>query len=230
MEGVLMFEAVILAGGAGTRLKSVTGDLPKPMIDVGGLPFLYRIMQRLEKSGCKRIVLSLCYRADYIIKQVEIDSPVSCEVFFSVETTPLGTGGALKQATNYITKNSFIALNGDTFSEIDYQKFYKKYRAGSILFSGVNVPDASRYGTLEITHDDVVTRMCEKGKSGHGMINAGTYVVPVDSLRSYELNCFSFESDFISMFSGGLFVHKTEGYFIDIGIPEDYYLACQKIK
>lgn len=83
-----MFQAIILAGGQGTRLKSVTGDLPKPMVDVNGKPFLYRLMQYLEAQGCSKIVLSLCYKADYIIDSVKQDKPVKCVVEYAVEQQP----------------------------------------------------------------------------------------------------------------------------------------------
>ncbi len=221
-----MFEAVILAGGFGTRLKTISGDLPKPMVDVAGAPFLYRLMRKLEACGCDRIVLSLGYRADYIIDSVTRDQPVDCTVDFSVETVPLGTGGAIKKAATYIGADKFVVLNGDSFSDIDYAKFYGASVNTDLLISGVVVDEVSRYGSLELTSDNKVTALVEKGRTGKGIINSGIYVVTKQDIVSKEKDVFSFEEDFVQGYSGRFYAFVTDGYFVDIGIPGDYHAAC----
>ncbi|MEW6994791.1 nucleotidyltransferase family protein [Colwelliaceae bacterium MEBiC 14330] len=225
-----MFEALILAGGQGTRLKSVTGELPKPMVDVNGIPFLYRLMKRLEQQGCQRIVLSLCYRADYIIEQIRNDQPVSCAVDFAVEKQPLDTGGAIKYAAQYITTDKFVVLNGDTFSDLDYNELVQHAITSDLVICGVHVEDVSRYGTLDIAENNTIKSMNEKGSTGSGIINSGTYVISTNEIASVEKDIFSFERDYVKNYTGVFTAFISKGYFIDIGIPEDYHKICQQIK
>lgn len=225
-----MFEAVILAGGMGTRLKSVTGELPKPMVDVCGTPFLYRLMQRLESQGCSRIVLSLGYRADYIISKIKSDKPVACIVDFAVETIPLGTGGAIKLAANYITEKQFIVLNGDTFCEVDYKALVDYSQHSDLVICGGEVEEISRYGTLSLDANNYVLSMNEKGETGKGIINTGIYVLTVSEISEVKADKFSFEEDFIQTYHSPFKAYVSDGYFVDIGIPEDYYKFCEKIK
>lgn len=224
-----MFEAVILAGGQGTRLKSVTGELPKPMVDVGGIPFLYRLMQRLESKGCSRIVLSLCYKADYIVERVRFDKPVSIPVCFVIEKSPLGTGGAIKLAADIIDTERFLVLNGDTFSDIDYRALMDYAQQADLVICGVHIEDVSRYGTLELAGDNTVLAMLEKGCSGPGVINSGTYVITTADMKAVDVTTFSFEQDFVQGYQRRFKAFVSNGYFIDIGIPEDYYRACQTL-
>jgi len=222
-----MFETVILAGGQGTRLKSITGDLPKPMVDVNGIPFLYRLMKRLESQGCSHIVLSLCYNADYIIDCVTKDQPVSCLVSFAVEKKPLDTGGAIKFSSTHITSDKFVVLNGDTYSDLDYKALVYYAKSYNLVISGVHIDDVSRYGTLDVDDDDTVLSMNEKGRVGSGIINSGTYVITTDNIQNFAEDKFSFEQDYVQEFNGSFKAFISDGYFIDIGIPEDYAKAIQ---
>ncbi|MFA7311710.1 MAG: nucleotidyltransferase family protein [Shewanella sp.] len=225
-----MFEAVILAGGQGTRLKSVTGNLPKPMVEVNGDPFLYILMRRLVDNGCSKIILSLCYQADYIIERIKKDKPVDCDIDFVVEEFPLGTGGAIKLASLGIRKNKFLVLNGDTLSKVNYLSLMDFSNDTDLVISGVYVADVSRYGTLIVDKLNNVLSMLEKGVNGPGIINSGIYVIKTDLIKNFPLSSFSFENDFVKDFNGSFKAFVSNGYFIDIGIPEDYYKACQTIK
>jgi D-glycero-alpha-D-manno-heptose 1-phosphate guanylyltransferase len=225
-----MFEAVILAGGQGTRLKSVTGELPKPMVDVNGVPFLYRLMKRLEEQGCQRIVLSLCYRAGYIIACIHKDQPVDCAVDFAVEEQPLDTGGAIKYAAQYITTEKFVVLNGDTYSDVDYNELAEHAVTAGLVICGVHVEDVSRYGTLDIAENNTIKSMNEKGATGSGIINSGTYVITTNEITRFAKDIFSFERDYVKNYTGNFTAFISKGYFIDIGIPEDYHKICQQIK
>lgn len=225
-----MYDVVILAGGLGTRLKSVSGEIPKPMVDVSGKPFLYRLMEYLETQDVKRIILSLSYKADYIIERVVKDNPVSCVVDFVVESEPLGTGGAIKYACQKVNTEKFIVLNGDTYCELDYKEFVKASLKTDLLISGVEVNDVSRYGCLDIDENSNVYAIAEKGRTGVGIINSGIYVISRQSINNYPSAKFSFESDFLTNFNGTFSVFVSSAYFIDIGIPQDYYKACEKFK
>ncbi|WP_028110649.1 nucleotidyltransferase family protein [Ferrimonas futtsuensis] len=222
-----MFEAAILAGGKGTRLKSVTGELPKPMVEINGIPFLYMLMKRLEEQGCSKIVLSLGYRAEYIVDRVSSDAPVRCPVEFAVEEAPLGTGGAIKMAAKHISADKFLVINGDTYLDIDYLSLFSYADNFDLTISGIHVDDVSRYGTLELDEFLNVKRLCEKGRIGSGVINSGTYVVSTKKILSFNGERFSFEQDYLEGFNGTFKAFVTNGQFIDIGIPEDYFKACK---
>lgn len=217
-------------GGFGTRLQTVSNGIPKPMMPVGGTPFVYKILEKLVASGCHRIILSLHYEAAVIKKQIEADNPVKCELIFAIENEPLGTGGALKFATKYVQNNKFIAVNGDTFSNLDYQKFYQDMKDIEFSIAGVRVRDANRYGCLTIDSQNTLTNIQEKGFSGTAIINSGTYLITKASIKKIKSNIFSLEKDYIPIFYSKAKVMVFDGYFIDIGIPSDYNLACSHFK
>jgi len=225
-----MYDVVILAGGLGTRLKSVSGDIPKPMVDISGQPFLYRLMNYLENQGVTRITLSLSYKADYIIDRVVEDNPTNCEVNFVVENELLGTGGAIKLACQKTKTKKFIVINGDTYCELDYEKFISSSLNSDIQISGVEIEDVSRYGSLDIDCDCNVKAIVEKGKQGSGIINSGIYILSKEIINKFPLEKFSFESDFLPKFDGVFKAFVSDPYFIDIGIPDDYRKACEKFK
>lgn len=224
------FEAVILAGGLGTRLKQVAGDVPKPMMPVADVPFLYFIMRDLARQGCSKIVLSLCYRADFVMDKIKKDKPVSCPVEFAVERTALGTGGGIKYAADKIESEQFVVANGDTFCELDYQSLIAVGKFYDLVISGVYVDNASRYGTLSFDSNFALTGLNEKKGEGCAVVNSGTYLIRKTSIQSVEKARFSFEEDFVGKVIGNSRVFISDGYFIDIGIPEDYAKACHHMK
>lgn len=224
-----MHEAVVLLGGFGTRLKSVTGEIPKPMVNVAGTPFVYKILQQLENAGFTRIILSLHYQADYIKQRILTEKPVSCEIIFVIEDYPLGTGGGVKLSANSVKGDKFVVINGDTFCDINFLALSKFSADKDLVMGGVKVNDASRYGAIEFDDNFLLTSMCEKGISGSAFINSGVYVLSKALLLKVEENCFSLEREFFPKHIKRVFVFHFEAYFIDIGIPEDYILACEHL-
>lgn len=167
-----MREAVILAGGFGTRLRSAVPDLPKAMAPVAGKPFLEILLAHLEKKGIRHVILSVGYLAE-IIESHFGDSFASLHISYAYEDEPLGTGGALRFAMRQCREDVVLALNGDTFLDVDLEQAGQDWRhhRAPILF-GVQSDDTARYGSL-LTDGRRVTGFLEKGRKGPGIINAG---------------------------------------------------------
>lgn len=220
-------EAIILAGGLGTRLKQAVPDLPKPMAPVAGRPFLEILLTSLARKGFRRVVLSLGHMAGKVTRHFD-GQFAGMELVYEIENTPLGTGGALRQALARCRADHVFVFNGDTFLDLEaaeVEAHWQTHRAPIIVAR--EVPDTVRYGRLE-TAGGRVLGFTEKGIEGQGLINAGCYVLPVGILDGFTPGQpFSLETDFLAGAASAqrfdLFV--TNGYFIDIGIPEDYARA-----
>jgi D-glycero-alpha-D-manno-heptose 1-phosphate guanylyltransferase len=227
-------EAIVLAGGFGTRLKNVVNDVPKPMAPVNGKPFLTYILDFLQKKGTKKVVLCTGYLSE-IIERFYGNSYKNIVLEYSVEKEPLGTGGAIKKALDYITEENVLILNGDTFFDVELDKMISDHINKNADFTLALKPmkEFDRYGTVQISQNGRVTGFEEKRYQSAGYINGGVYVIKKNIFESTDLpEKFSLESDFMCKtlsrkhFNG--FVSDT--YFIDIGIPEDYYKAEKDFK
>jgi D-glycero-alpha-D-manno-heptose 1-phosphate guanylyltransferase len=221
-------EAIVLAGGLGTRLRSVVTDLPKPMAPVAGRPFLACVLDQLVEAGFARVVLAVGYRHEAIRAHFG-DTYRGLALCYSVEAEPLGTGGAIALAFASISSPDPFVLNGDTYLEIDHRAMLDAHmRAGADLSMAIcRVPNIQRYGALELA-DVRVSGFREKGATGPGWINGGTYVLGA-SLRSrlQHRGAFSFEQDLLAPDLHVIrpLAFPVNGNFIDIGIPDDYLRA-----
>lgn len=220
-------EAIVLAGGFGTRLREVVPDLPKPMAPVSGRPFLEILLSSLASKGFSRVVLSLGFMAEKIVHH--FGSHFSgLEIVYEIENTPLGTGGAVRQAMHLCGSDHVYILNGDTFLDLEVaavEAHWLQHRSPIIVAR--EVPDTSRYGRLEVAGGRVVG-FSEKGVVGPGLINAGFYVLPIHLLDGFSLGRpFSLEVNFLanSVKTDRFDLFVTHGHFIDIGVPEDYARA-----
>lgn len=222
-------EVVILAGGRGTRLSSVVQDVPKPMAPINGVPFLKFIIEYLKKENVKHVVLAVGYKKE-IIKNYFGNHYHGIEISYSEEVEPLGTGGAIKQALTYCKNDDVIVMNGDTFFEVDLvqmMNFHKEKNSElSIAVKPMNSFD--RYGSVTIT-DGKVLAFAEKQHKEKGLINGGTYIVKRELLQNYSKNNFSFEKDVLEIEYKDVYAFSSSGYFIDMGIPEDYYKAQKEL-
>lgn len=222
-----MHEAVILAGGYGTRLRQVVADVPKPMAPIRGRPFLEIQLEMLSGKGFGHAVLAVGYLGQMIIDHFG-DRFRDIELSYTVEDSPLGTGGAMQMALRRCRSDRVFILNGDTYLDLDCDaadRVWQTDHQGVIV--GRAVPDTARYGRLDVA-DGRVNGMVEKGAGGPGVINAGCYLLNRCQLTDLDLvTPFSFETDYlarqlpISPFH--LFV--AAGLFIDIGVPEDFARA-----
>ena len=223
-------EAVILAGGFGTRLLAVVQDVPKPMAPVCGRPFLEFQLDYLAAHGIQHVVLSTGYLSDVIA--VHFGSQYkSIKLDYAVETDPLGTGGAIAFAAEKIHGNCFWVLNGDSLFEVDLPEMEKQHFEGINDFSLAlrNVDDVSRYGEVETDAKGKIIAFNEKNsQSKPGYINGGVYFLQKEALLKYSpKGKFSIEKE-IFMDTNNPLVMKgfySDGYFIDIGIPTDYQRA-----
>jgi len=219
-------EAIVLAGGLGTRLKKVVSNVPKPMADVNGKPFLEYLLQFLAKHGIKKVVLSVGYRY-WVIHDYFGDSFLNMEVLYSIEKELLGTGGGIKKSLKFIESENALIVNGDTYFDIDLAELFSfhKKKNSALTVALKPMKDFSRYGSVVIDSYGRITGFKEKGYHKYGLINGGIYLL--DKSIFLELNLpekFSFEKDFLEKYYKTLpFYGKVfHNYFIDIGIPKDY--------
>jgi len=226
-------EAIILAGGFGTRLQSVVKDVPKPLAPVAGRPFIAYLLDLLVKQGVRRIVLATGYLAD-VVERTLGSNWHGVPLVYSVERTPLGTGGAIARAIEHLKGEAFFVLNGDTFLDLNYADFDALADSASarICVALADVPDVGRYGAVK-TRDSRVIGFSEKGGIGQGQINAGVYRIERSLVADFPASeSFSFEQQvLVPQASAGkvaAFTH-TQG-FIDIGVPEDYSRAQEFLR
>lgn len=214
-------EAIILAGGFGTRLQSVVKDVPKPMADVLGRPFLTYILDELVKYNFTKVVLAVGYKKE-IIEDYFGDNYKGLKIIYSIENEPLGTGGCVKQALSYVTDEFVFIINGDTLFKINYEDM-SSIKSTSIACKYLENFD--RYGEVIIDDNDVITSFLEKKYVDKGYINGGIYYLPKNIFDNYLLpKKFSLEKDFFEKYIADLKIKsfKSNDYFIDIGIPSDY--------
>ncbi|MGA2250328.1 nucleotidyltransferase family protein [Terracidiphilus sp.] len=221
-------EAIILAGGLGTRLSSRLVDRPKSMALVAGRPFLAILLDRLVQSGCTHVLLSVGHLHSVIMDAFG-DSYRGIPITYVVEETPLGTGGAIRKALDFSREDCSLVLNGDTYVDLDSAALLEFHRAGhsSITLAVAQVADSGRYGRVRIEREgntEYVTGFEEKGQSGEGWINAGVYALNREFSWPGQLaERFSFENDVLAPDVGSLrpLAFRHAGYFLDIGVPAD---------
>jgi D-glycero-alpha-D-manno-heptose 1-phosphate guanylyltransferase len=222
-----MMEAVILAGGFGSRLRQVVADVPKPMAPIAGRPFLEFLLGSLANKGFSRVVLSLGFMAEKISGHFGARF-AGLDLAYVVEDAPLGTGGATRFAVMACAQDHVFVFNGDTYLDLEVDLLERQWQAKRHpIVVGRQVADTTRYGRL-VVDGDRITSFAEKGVAGPGLINAGCYVLATDALAKFPLNQpFSIETDYLmpEVVRATVDVFVTEGTFIDIGIPEDYARA-----
>ena len=220
-------EAIVLAGGFGTRLRQLVADVPKPMAPIAGRPFLEILLGSLAQKGFTQVVLSLGFMAEKISGHF---GPrfAGLDLTYVVEDTPLGTGGATRLAATACAQDHVFVFNGDTYLDLEVDLLERQWQAKRHpIVVGRQVPDTTRYGRLVVDGDRIIS-FAEKGIAGPGLINAGCYVLATDALAQFPLNQpFSIETDYLvpEVARATVEVFVTEGVFIDIGIPEDYSRA-----
>jgi len=218
-------EAILLAGGKGTRLQSVVSDVPKVLAPVGGKPFLDYLLTWLEKNGVKNTIISIGYKGD-LIKNHYGANFGTLNIEYCEEESPLGTGGAMKKALSLCQVENICVLNGDSFFAADLATLLSGHISAKadVTLTVKEMHDYDRYGTVELDNGKVTFR--EKQHTVRGFVNCGVYILRRDIFHKFDMpDIFSFENDFLC--KDGLNIHAIpfDASFIDIGVAEDYALA-----
>ena len=231
-------EAIILAGGLGTRLRSVISDTPKCMAPVAGKPFLHYVISFLQKNRIENFIFSVGYMHEVIEIYLQNNYP-ELKYSISLEEEPLGTGGAIKLACSKALGKDVIVANGDTIFKINcdsLSQFHKEKNAACTL-SLKPMVYFDRYGVVELNEDSSVRSFKEKQWYQSGLINGGVYALNIEQFLEENLpEKFSFEKEYLekNIFpvdeNSKLYGIIQDEYFIDIGIPEDYERAQEELK
>jgi D-glycero-alpha-D-manno-heptose 1-phosphate guanylyltransferase len=226
-------EAIILAGGLGTRLRDAVPDLPKCMAPVNNRPFIFYVIDYLQKQGVEQVIFSLGYRSDAFTQFLsDTLSPGKYQVV--IEEEPLGTGGAIQFAAKQAKEENVVIVNGDSIFKADLQvqaEFHFSHHAECTL-ALKPMKNFERYGVVELNSDNSVALFKEKQLYAEGLINGGVYLLNLPHFFEKGLpEKFSFETDYLQKFyaDGKIFGVEQDGYFIDIGIPEDYARAQKEL-
>jgi D-glycero-alpha-D-manno-heptose 1-phosphate guanylyltransferase len=218
----------VLAGGLGTRLRSVVADRPKALAEIHGSPFLAYLLDQLSAAGFRSVVLCTGYLGDRISRAFGRHyGPL--QLRYSQEHQPLGTAGALRLAMANLDSDPVLVMNGDSYCGIDLSAYWEWYRqrqaAASLALAWV--PRTDRYGLVRLDSEARVVEFAEKKDGGEGWINAGIYFLGQQVLRSIPKDvCASLEREIFPAWVGrGLYGYLSPGPFIDIGTPADFAAA-----
>ena len=218
---------IILAGGQGTRLRSVVADVPKPLAKIGETPFLALLLRQLSAvSYIDKVILAIGYKGD-LIQDYFLRRPSSIPLEYSIEREPLGTGGALKQALSLCSSSDVCVLNGDSFLDLDFDLFWKRHveMKADLTLAAIEVAATDRFGTLGLDPTLRVLTFGEKQGRSRGWINGGIYLMKSDLLVDFP-SVFSLENEgFPKLLEQRVFGFQANGSFIDIGTPESYVEA-----
>jgi D-glycero-alpha-D-manno-heptose 1-phosphate guanylyltransferase len=217
-------KAIVLCGGLGTRLGALTQDTPKPLIEVAGRPFLQHVLEQLRSAPIDGFVLAVSFHWEKVRALIG-EHWQGLPVQYSVESTPLGTGGAIRQAMRQGLLPEALVANGDTLIRCDAAALveFAGRRDADVSMALKEMPDCSRFGRVLTEADGRVTGFAEKGLGGPGHINAGVYWLKSAVLEPEAEVGFSFEQAVLARRHRDLriFGLPTPGYFVDMGIPED---------
>ena len=231
-------KVVILAGGLGTRIRSISSSVPKPMIKVAGIPFLSHILTNLIKCNIFECILSVGYKSETIIGYYG-SAWNNMKISYSIEKKPLGTGGAIRKSLNDFKDENYLIINGDTYFPINYNKFIKLHNNAesslSIALKGIKINN--RYGSVILNKNSSRVKKFISEPSCNNInedfiINGGIYFLN-KSEHIFEDDVFSFENYLMNNINKNINGFLFNEQFIDIGIPEDYnkanYLLNKKI-
>jgi D-glycero-alpha-D-manno-heptose 1-phosphate guanylyltransferase len=225
-------EAIILAGGLGTRLQAVVADVPKCMAPVNGIPFIDFVITYLKGEGITRFIFSLGYKNEIVIGHLNF-AWKDIDKVFVIEEEPLGTGGAIKKACEVVNDEHVVIVNGDTIFNINLTTLEEEhqFKHAECTIALAELSNFDRYGTVSFNEMGTVTAFHEKQFCKTGFINGGIYIL---NKKKFLLRLlpekFSFEKNYLESFTGsGIFnAQHYYSYFIDIGVPEDYEAFQQK--
>lgn len=227
----MLKEAIILAGGFGTRLQAVVSDLPKPMAPINNEPFLNYVFDYLLHYKIEHVVLSTGYLADKISDYYKNEYR-GIKISYTKEETPLGTGGGIRLAMTKCYTSDVLVLNGDSFFYVNITDHFNNHisKQADCSLALRKVFNASRYGTILLGIGNAIETFKEKNNIEQtGLINGGVYILnrKLYLSKTNEAVPFSIEKDFYESRINELhiFGFEYDGYFIDIGIPEDYNKA-----
>ncbi len=222
-------QALILAGGEGTRLRPLTSTIPKPVVPLGDRPFIAYMIEWLRGHGVDDVVLACGFMAEGVRNVIGDGSALRVRVRYVEEPEPLGTGGALKYAEELL-EDRFLMLNGDVLTDIDLgaQLAQHEQTGARATLALVPVGDPSAYGVVRCGSGHAVEQFIEKpkrGQAGTNLINAGAYILErevLDRMAPAGTNA-SIERDVFPQLVGhGLFGYAAAGYWLDIGTPDRY--------
>ena len=228
-------DVVILAGGLGTRLRSMVREVPKCMAPIAGRPFLAWLLDWMRPYAPGKVVLSVGYLRNVVEDWVKANaSAYPFEFIFSEEEKPLGTGGGIRLALERCTSDKVLIINGDTFFNVNLPSFLES-ASGPLSAALKPMKEFDRYGEVVLEGPRIVS-FKEKAYCAEGLINGGVYHADRLILRSTMSSlpeCFSFEREVLEPLAGspeaGLTGVVSDSYFIDIGIPEDYARASDEL-
>ena len=232
---MIIKEAIVLAGGFGTRIQSVLPGIPKCLAPVGGNPFLDYVINHFRNQGIEKFIFATGYRSemieDYLHNQAQV------EYLVSKEKEPLGTGGAIKLASQQASTKNVLVLNGDTLFRINVGKLSAIHNLhdATCTLSLKPMKNIERYGVVELEPDQSIKCFKEKQYYKEGLINGGVYALNVKNLLELDFpEKFSFELDYLGKYISKSSENKfyatiQDEYFIDIGIPEDYERAKREL-
>ena len=226
-------EAILLCGGLGTRLRSVVSDRPKPMADIAGKPFLHYLVKMLSESGVKHLIFALGYMGEQIEAYFQSGEEYGLSISYSYEDSPVGTGGAIRNALSKVSGENVLVLNADTYFHTDYESLLREQlkNKAAMTIASRKIEDISRYGAILKDESGRILRWNEKMSpdqaeaSCPGEINGGIYVMQKSLIEKIPEGKQSLENDCIpAWLEDGLYLQAvpSDGYFMDIGIPEDY--------
>ena len=224
-------QAIVLCGGLGKRLSSVIEDLPKPMAPINGEPFLSILLSYLVQHGIEEIVLACGYKHKFI-KDYFGNSFKGARINYSIETHPLGSGGAILKAFKLITEEKALVLNGDTFFDVDIKGLFYFDQLSDVCVTLKYITGSSRYNFIESDKDNNLVQVLPKKTISTGFVNGGVMVIKREIFDAYSgkenfgLEDYIFSEDKVAKIK----VYKSDGYFIDIGIPQDYKKAQNELK
>ena len=226
-------QAIILAGGLGTRLRSVVSEVPKCMAPVAGKPFLHYVIAHLSSQGITDFIVSVGYKSESIISFIRKNYGTGT-FQFSVESEPLGTGGAIRLAIERSAEKNILVCNGDTLFRIhvsDLDDFRQQHQPECALCLKP-MENFDRYGVVALKQDGRVQSFQEKKFYKKGLINGGVYALNRAAFSLHHFpEKFSFEKDYLEKLVGAtrMYGFIQDEYFIDIGIPQDYQRAQREL-
>jgi len=227
-------QCVILVGGLGTRLGTLTEGCPKPLLGVAGRPFLEYLLRNIRRYGYDDFILLAGYRGDMVeaFASSTLREELGCRIRVVVEPAPMGTGGALRYAAGML-QEQFLLLNGDSFFDFNLLDLSTRIVGSNVLVRLAlrQVLDASRYGTVELDADCIIAFRERPESPGPGLVNGGVYVLSREILKYIGEGACSLERDVFPVLAKDRAIvgFTYEGFFLDIGIPDDFTRAQQAI-